>query len=121
MPLLVTGKLGECIGPLSAPCHLLHVSNMGRVSKTIRCAVSSEPNVQFSLTWLSSEARGAWPFSIPQSTRKHGEPRAAVSAVGHGAGKTCSQGSLADPSRYGPQTEEMTPVPLLCALLRCLD
>lgn len=120
VPLGVTGKLGECIGPLSTPCHLLHMSNMGRVSKTIRCAVSSEPSVQFSLTWLSSEARGAWPFSIRQSTRKDGEPRAAVSAVGHGVGKTCSQGCL-QPSCYDPQTEEMTPVPLLCALLRCLN
>lgn len=121
VPLGVTGKLRECTGLLSAPSHFLHMSNMGRASETIRCAVSSEPNVQFSLTWLSSEARGARPDGIRQSTRKDGEPRAAVSAVGHGVGKTCFQGSVADPSHYGLQTEKVMPVPLLCALLRCLN
>lgn len=45
MPLGVTGKLGEGIGPLSAPCHLLHIRNMGRASKTICCAGPSEPHL----------------------------------------------------------------------------
>lgn len=45
VPLGVTGKLGEGIGPLSAPRHLLHIRNMGRASKTIHCARSSEPHL----------------------------------------------------------------------------